>query len=87
MYTLVSASGECFKTRMKGVAYHNLTNLTLERSLEILQPDAVLESRRPVFKQVNAGPINMVSETKRFKLAIRARKWKFTPDGHSFPRC
>ena len=70
MYTLVSASGECFKTRMKGVAYHNLANLTLEQSLEILQPDAVLESRRQAFKQVNAGPINMVSETKRFKLAI-----------------
>ena len=87
MYSLVAASGECFKTRMKGVAYHNLAHLTLEKGLEILQPAAVLESRRPTFKRVHAGPINMVSETKRFKLAIRPRKRKFARDGHSFPWC
>lgn len=87
MYTLVSPTDECFKTRMKGVAYHNLKNLTLDQSLEIIQSDAVLESSRRAFKRVHAGPINMISDTKRFKLAIHPRKRNFTQDGHSFPRC
>ena len=87
MYTLVSPTGECFKTRMKGVAYHNLRNLTLDQSQEIIQSGAVLESSRRAFKRVHAGPINMISDTKRFKLAIHQRKRNFTQDGHSFPRC
>ena len=87
MYTFVSGEGECFKTRLKGVAYQNLKHLTVDKSLEIIQPGAVLESRRRAFKRVHGGPINMVSETKRFKLAIQPRKRKFTRGGHSFPWC
>ena len=87
MYTLLSNDGVCFKTRMKGVSHNNLKTLTLDRSKELLQPDAVLETHRCAFKRVHAGPINMVTETKRFKLAIRPRKRKFVGGGHSFPWC
>ena len=87
MYTLLSGDEKCFKTRMKGVSSQDIRTLSLKRSTELLAPGAVLETRRSAFKRVHAGPINMVTETKRFKLAISPRKRNFDCGGHSFPWC
>lgn len=87
MYTLISNSGDCFKSRMKGFSYNTLQTLTLDQCKELQQSDAVWETHRCALKRVHAGPINMVTETKRFKLAIRPRKRKFVDGGHSFPWC
>ena len=88
MYTLLGESDCLIKTRMKGVQKSNLSSFTLEAG-EKLQSDGMsLVSSGNTMKRANDGTMSLMTERKRFKLALRPRKRCFKSSGqHSLPWC